>query len=270
MKKRDLQPDVLFYALGAIGLGLTGLAFGDLARPWQIVPAWMPLRTPLTYLGMALILGAGIAALTSRWRLDGVAALGIIFSLWALLLKTPVVLSAPSVLGAWLGFAEAGSLAIAGLLAASGLSRIGGRGALTVFRIGYGLCAVVFGLCHYVYADITASMVPEWLPERHFWACLTGAGHLAAGVALVSGLLARLAARMLGLMMGSFVLLVHLPDTLARPTDLGALTIQFIALALAGGAWLLGGVLSREAAETSLPSLWAALGATIAPKRYGS
>jgi uncharacterized membrane protein len=270
MEKRDLQSDVLFYALGAVGLGLTGLIFGDLARPWQLVPLWVPLRTPLTYLSLALILVWGAAALTSRWRLGGIAALGIIFSIWALLLKTPVAMSAPAVLGAWLGFAEAASLAITGLMAASSMSGVGGPRALVGLRIGYGLCAIVFGLCHYIYVDITASMVPEWLSERHFWAYLTGTGHLAAGFALLSGVLARLAARMLGLMMGSFVLLVHLPDTIAQPTTPTAWTIQFIALALAGGAWLVGGVLARQGTEAPLPNLWSALGETVVPKRYGS
>lgn len=270
MEKRGLQPDVLFYALGAIGLGLTGLAFGDFARAWQPVPAWMPFRTALIYLSAALILGAGGAALTTRWRLGGVAALGITFAAWALFLKTSVIMSAPLVLGVWLGFAEACSIAIAGLMAASCISGVGGGNAVTGLRIGYGLCAIVFGLCHYVYVDITASMVPEWLPERHFWAYLTGTGHLAAGFALVSGVLTRLAARMLGLMMGSFVLLVHLPDTIANPTGLAPWTIQFIALTLAGAAWLVGGVLARQGTEAAMPSLWAIFGEALSPKRYES
>lgn len=269
MENRGLHPDVLFYALGAVGLGLTGLVFGDFARQWQPVPSWMPLRAPLTYLGAGLVLGAGLAALTPRWRLRGIAALGFIFAAWALLLKTPTILAAPSVLGAWLGFAEASSIAIAGLMAASSLSGVGAPGALAGLRIGYGMCAIVFGLCHYVYADITASMVPAWLPERHFWAYLTGTGHLAAGFALVSGVLAGLAARMLGLMMASFVLLVHLPDTVAHPNGIAVWTIQFVSLLLAGGAWLVGGVLARHAEQLSLSQLGQAVGEAVMPTRYG-
>ena len=270
MDKRALQPDVLIYALGAVGFGLTGLAFGDFARQWQPVPAWMPLRESLTYLSAGLIFGAGVAALTPRWRTQGVTALGAIFTLWALLLKTPVVVSAPAVLGAWLGFAEAGSLAIAGLMAASAMSGICSRAGGAALRTGYGLCAINFGLCHFVYVDITASMVPEWLPERHFWAYLTGIGHLAAGLALVSGVLMRLAARMLGLMMGSFVLLVHLPDTLAQPTSVAAWTIQFLALMLAGGAWLVGGVVAKQDEESQPSRLRAAIRELALPRRYSS
>lgn len=270
MEKRDLQADVPFYALGVIGLGLTGMVFGDFARQWQPVPPWLPLRIPLAYLSAAMILIAGVAALTPRWRLAGVTALGILFGVWAMLLKLPAIIVAPSILGRWLGFAEIGSLAIAGLMAASSIGGIGGGKALGGFRVGYGLCAIIFGLCHYVYADITASMVPEWLSGRHFWAYFTGTGHLAAGLALVSGMWARLAARMLGLMMGSFVLLVHLPDTIAQPTTHAAWAIQFVSLALAGGAWLVGGVLASRGKSDRLPDLWSALSEVVAPKRYGS
>jgi uncharacterized membrane protein len=265
-----LQADVLFYALGAIGLGLTGLAFGDFARQWQPVPGWLPMRTPLAYLSAALLLGAGIAALTPRWQLAGLSTLGIFFAAWTMLLKTPAIIAAPAILGAWLGFAEISSLALAGLLAASSISGFGGARALRGMRIGYGLCAIIFGLSHYVYADITASMVPEWLPERHFWAYLTGTGHLAAGLALVSGMMARLAARMFGLMMGSFVLLVHLPDTFAYPGQHAAWTIQFVALTLAGGAWLVGGVLAGHSEKMPQSRLWLAIGEAVLPRRYGS
>ena len=268
MDKRTLLPDILFYALGAIGFGLTGLAFGGYARQWQPVPDWGPLGEPLTYLVAGLILAAGVAAVTPRWRAHGAAASGIIFLLWVLFLKAPVVMAAPAVLGAWLGFAEASSLAIAGWMAVFALSGMNGRTAIASLRIGYGSCAIVFGLCHFVYADITASMVPEWLPQRHFWAHLTGAGHLAAGLALVLGMLARLAARMLGLMMGSFVLLVHLPDTIAQPASASVWTFQFIALMLAGGAWLVGGVLANREEDSQPSRLALAVRELALPRRY--
>jgi hypothetical protein len=75
---------------------------------------------------------------------------------------------------------------------------------------------------------------------------------------------------MLGLMMGSFVLLVHLPDTIAQPTAHAAWTIQFVALTLAGGAWLVGGVLARQETGNPMPDMWSAVREAVAPRRYGS
>jgi hypothetical protein len=47
------------------------------------------------------------------------------------------------------------------------------------------------GLSHLLYADATAQLVPSWLPLRHGWAYVTGAGHVAAGVAIVLGIVPR-------------------------------------------------------------------------------
>lgn len=247
-----MQKDVIVYAIGAIGLGVVGLIFGDFALQWQPVPDWVPLRTPLAYLSALIILGAGAAALVRRWALAGMATLAIFYSLWTLLLKTPAILAAPLMLGTWLGFAEIASLAIAGFLAVSLMSGHGEPRAMQGLRIGYGLCAVIFGLSHFVYVDITASMVPEWLPARHFWAYATGAGHFSAGLAILSGVLARVAATMLALMMGSFVLLVHLPDMIANPSAHLEWTILFVATTLAGAAWIVRGSLARDSAGSAL------------------
>src|SRR5690348_12637814 len=87
-----------------------------------------------------------------------------------------------------------------------------------VARFLAGLSAVVFGLAHFNYIDFTATMVPAWIPPSQvFWAWATGAGHLAAGVALVIGIRARLAVTLHAVMMGSFVLFVHLPRVISSP-----------------------------------------------------
>lgn len=269
VENRALQADVLYYLLGAIGLGVTGLAFGELGQQWQGVPPWVPLRAPLAYFSAIVLLAAGCAALRPRWLIPGLAALGIFFATVALLLKTAAIARAPLSAGAWLGFAEIFSLAIAAYMAVLTLRGTGRPRIIQSLSVGYGLCVINFGMCHFAYADITASMVPEWLPERYFWAYLTGLGHLTAGLALVSGVLVRLAARMLGVMMGSFALLVHLPDVLADPSSHTAWTLQFISLALAGAAWLVGGVLARQEANRSMPSLWKKLSRQLAPDRAG-
>ena len=54
---------------------------------------------------------------------------------------------------------------------------------------------MVFGFAHFNYIDFTASVgAGVDSADQMFWAWATGAGHLAAGLALVSGFQARLAA----------------------------------------------------------------------------
>ena len=108
-----------------------------------------------------------------------------------------------------------------------------------VARLLAGASAIVFGCAHFNYIDFTASFVPAWLPpSQAFWAWATGAGHLAAGLALVSGVQARLAATMLAGMMGSFVLLVHIPRVIAAPEQHIEWLMLGFATSLTGAAWL--------------------------------
>jgi uncharacterized membrane protein YphA (DoxX/SURF4 family) len=103
--------------------------------------------------------------------------------------------------------------------------------------IAMGVCLLTFGLAHFLYLDFTASMVPAWLPGgQKFWAALTGAAHLAAGAALLTGIQARLAAILLTIMFATFSVLVHLPLLMADPSHLNWV-MNAINLALTGAAW---------------------------------
>jgi uncharacterized membrane protein YphA (DoxX/SURF4 family) len=105
----------------------------------------------------------------------------------------------------------------------------------------------VFGLSHFVYAQGTADMVPAWLPDRLGIAYLAGAGHFAAGVAILSGVLPRLAATLEAGMISSFVLLLHLPGAVSAPGNRLEWTMLFVASALAGAAWSVARTYQSEA-----------------------
>jgi len=115
-------------------------------------------------------------------------------------------------------------------------------------RLVFGLCLLVFGVSHFVYVKLTASMVPAWLPpSQTVWAYLTGAAQIAAGVAMLSGVQARLAAILLTAMYALFSLLVHIPTLVAAPKSLDSWTENGINLVLTGAAWALADTLTRRA-----------------------
>jgi len=65
--------------------------------------------------------------------------------------------------------------------------------------------------------NLTSPLVPKWLPPtQEFWAYATGFGHIAAGVAILTGVQARLAAILLTAMFASFTPLVHPADAPGR------------------------------------------------------
>ena len=120
-----------------------------------------------------------------------------------------------------------------------------------------GLSALVFGAAHFKYAQFAASMVPAWLPPNQiFWAYATGVGHLAAGLALLSGIRAPLGATLLAVMMALFVLLVHVPRVIAAPGEHLEWIMLGVALSLSGSAWVIRKhATTVRAAEGDRPTL---------------
>jgi uncharacterized membrane protein YphA (DoxX/SURF4 family) len=217
------------------------LVFGDFALQWQPVPPATPYRTQLAYAVAVLLVLAGTSLWRRRTAMAGAAALAILFALCVLLLHGPQLIARPLVFVSWSGAAEQAALAAAGLIA---FAANGGGGAhasrlARAGRIPFAICLTLFGARHFVYLHFTASMVPGYLPpSRPFWAIATGAAHIAAGLAILSGIRARLAAILLAAMFAVFGLLVHLPSLVAEPESHLNWAANAMNLALAGAAWV--------------------------------
>jgi uncharacterized membrane protein len=105
------------------------------------------------------------------------------------------------------------------LYAASGARAARSRGPRTVARFGFGLCAASFALAQYFYFQFTASLVPHWIPpDPAFWTTATTVAFGLAAVALLVDRQARLAARLLSLMVALFGALVWVPHVAGHPT----------------------------------------------------
>jgi uncharacterized membrane protein len=233
--------NMIIFGLGALLLGSVGLIVGDFALQWQPVPAALPLRTPLAYLSAVSLLLAGGAIFFTKTARSAALSLGLFYALWVLFLHVPRVVAHPSDLSVWLGVAEIAALSAGGLAAWSllelDLSRR--RMFLRIVVATFGACAIIFGASHFVYAAFTATMIPSWLPWPLAWAYITGAGHVAAGLSLLTGIAARLASTLLAAMFACFVLLLHLPRVLGQPNSRVEWTMLGIALSLTGAAWII-------------------------------
>ena len=226
-----MNPHSIVYAVSAILLGVVGIAFHDFAMQWQPVPVGIGMRTQLAYLAGAILAAGGVMLLVRKYERAGAWLLTVFIAAWMLVLNLPVAIASASHIGAWnspaeIAFLTSGALA----LAASGLTSSSRPTLLLVARVMAGASAIVFGFAHFNYIDFTASMVPGWIPYKTFWAWATGAGHLAAGLALVSGIKARLGVTCEAAMMGSFVVLLHLPRVIATPDQ----HVEWIMLGVSG------------------------------------
>jgi uncharacterized membrane protein len=249
---------IRIYGLGALATGLVGLVWGDFALQWQPVGPHLPARTALAYVFAALLVLGGIAVNMQRLRVQGAAMLTALYAIVVLLMQSAVALQHPGQFATWNGVAEQVAL-LSGGLAAYAWLRDGGRARrredrggwdshrlLHIATMAMGVCLLTFGVAHFLYLDFTASMVPAWIPGgQRFWALLTGIAHIAAGVALLTGVRARLAAILLTVMFASFGLLLHLPLLLAQPNHLNWV-MNAINLALTGAAWTLAHTLLQS------------------------
>jgi uncharacterized membrane protein len=207
------------FAATVIALGILGLVKGDLLQAWE-VPKGLPGREVLAYACACICLGGGIGLFWQRSAAFAARALLASFLLLTLLFKARFVFLQPTVEGTYQSLGEnavvvAGTWVLYAWFASEWDRRhigfaIGDRG-VRVARVLYALAMIAFGLSHFAYLNLTAPLVPAWLPWHVGWAYFTGGAYLAAGVAMLIGVWARLAAVLSTAQMGGFTLLVWVP-----------------------------------------------------------
>jgi uncharacterized membrane protein len=214
------------FAVTMVGLGSLGLIQGNFTPTWSGVPKGVPGREALAYLCALVSLVSGIGLL---WRRTAVAASRVLLLyllLWLLLVRVSHIFTAPAVLDTWWGCGDtlvmaAGAWVLyawfAGDRDGQRLRFATGERGVRIARVFYGLAMIPFGAAHFIYLKLTAGVVPGWLPWHVAWASLTGVTFLAAGAAVLSGVGARLAARLSVWQMGLFTLLVWVPIVVAGP-----------------------------------------------------
>jgi uncharacterized membrane protein len=235
-----------FFAVTMIALGIMGLIKGGFVPIWSGVPKGLPARVELAYLCAVVSLGSGIGLLWSRAAGIASRVLLAYLVLWMLLFRVPLIVGAPTSSGLWWACGEiAVMIAGAWVLVVWFASDRGGKGpgfatgekALAIARVLYGLGLITFGVAHFTFLERTVGMVPNWLPWHLGWAYFTGGALIAAGVAVVVGVWARLAAMLSALELSLFTLLVWVPIVVAGP-DADQWNEFVDSWALTAAAWL--------------------------------
>ena len=235
------------FAMMLIAVGAWGLARGGFVGIWDSVPHGAPLREALAYLCAVVSFAGGLALL---WRPSATSAARVLFAYllaWLVLVKLPYILRTPLVAMTYESCGEtavivAGAWVLYVWHAARWDRRWFGfvadeRGVRLARRL-YGLALVAFGVSHFVYLQLTAPLVPAWLPAHVAWAYFTGSAYIAAGAAVLLDMRARLAAVLSAVQMGLFTLVVWVPVVAAGRADLGQWDELAVSAALSAGGWL--------------------------------
>lgn len=235
------------FALTMIVIGILGLMQGDFAQVWQPVPETLPMREALVYLCAVISVACGAGLLWRRAAGPAVRVLFFYLLAWMLIFKVRFIFLAPLtevsyqscgenaviVAAAWVLYVR-----LAANLDRYPLGLFSGETGLRAARVLYGLAMIAFGLSHFFYLDLTAPLVPEWLPGHEGWACFTGCAYLAAGAAVLSGICAKLAVLLSALQMGLFTVLVWPPLMFAgtiTASQWGEFTVSWT---LTAAAWV--------------------------------
>jgi uncharacterized membrane protein YphA (DoxX/SURF4 family) len=211
----------------------------------QRLHAWgLPFASAVAYgLAIALIAG-GAAMLVPRFAHIASVVLGVVFGLFTLAC-VPDMIATPLYPLPYVNFFEqlsivCGAIAVYAVTETNTVrSAVIGRAA----RLGLGVCTASFAWAQIVYIRHTASLVPTWIPPNQmFWTNLTTVAFGLAALAILIIYRARLAMRLMALMLALFGVLVWVPRIVAHPgmfsdwTEIGANYL------MAAASWLVAGV----------------------------
>ena len=236
--------------LGAICLFSSRFAFTE-----QPLPAWLPRVAMAIATGVVLVAaGAGLFARGAA-RLAALV-LTVNFAFWVVLRLMPAV-RAPLVLANWGGIAEVAMMTIGAWLLWRART---GEGIVPPLwlRLAFAVSIGLMGVEHFVYSAVTLTMVPFYLPlapaARLGVVYAVGVLHLAAALAIVTGVQARLASRLWALMLSLFGLLVWVPLVIRAPRQDGNWSEFLLTLVIAGAGWALArdySAASRSAGQSA-------------------
>ena len=254
-----LKQGRLVFAVAIVAFGVQHLICARFGQAHVPVIPWVPGNPVLAYItGLALI-ATGVSITANFKPRLAATLLGVFFLVCAILLQAPMVVSHPLDIGIrTLAFETLATCASALMLAATLPEEGFGAGAwqgvinglIKSGRYLFAISSVIFGIDHFFVLGLIVSLVPTWLPgSGMFWAVLTGAGFIAAGLSIATNWMGRLGAAWLGIMFLLWFLILHAPRvvTFPRSHNPNEWSSAFIALGMCGGSWICAWALSAKA-----------------------
>jgi len=225
---------------GRIVFGASVVLLGVIALMWYDSDTWQTLRQiwslPFgTIIGVCLMIvqiagGIGMQ-FPSTARLASIVLLACI----------PGILAAPASYVHYGSFFEQFSSLCGAIALYAATEPAAARAAAygRVARLGLGVCAISFTLSQILYLPVTADLVPKWIPpSQTFWAILTTIAFALATISILINRQARLAIRLMTLMLALLGVLVWVPRLIAHPEAHLNWSEFGLTFLITGAAWM--------------------------------
>jgi hypothetical protein len=213
---------------GRIVFGASAVLFGIIALMWHDAATWqnvqhiwsLPFGIIIGTCLMAAQIAGGIGMQHPRTVRVASLVLSIVYLCFSLAC-VPDILAATNVYDKYGGSFFLFLSLVCGAMASYAATEASAARAVVLgrlARLGLGVCAISFTLGQALLLRETAHTVPKWIPpSQMFWALLTTAAFALAAIAILLNRQARLAMRMMTLMVVLFGVLVWIPHLIAHP-----------------------------------------------------
>ena len=218
-----------FYGTCIIGLGIQQLIYASFLP--VILPAWpdwFPGMSLWAYFFGVILIAVGGAVLFEKEVKKIALITGGVFLSMVIFCHVPHLLffnPYSNYLGTWTHafklFALAGgAFALAGSYenaeTQSGPTKLLER-LIPLGRVFFSVTMIVFGIDHFLYVEMVASLVPEWIPGHLFWTYFAAIALIGSGLAIIFRIKLKLVGILLGTMIFFWFILLHIPRAIADP-----------------------------------------------------
>ena len=249
----------IFYGIAIAGIGFQTIYYHDF--PYMMIPpkhAWIPGLVPLAYTFGGMLILAGACIIFEKKPRSASLLLGTALLLIFCFYFIPYQFMTNSNymhLGKWENAEKELALA-SGAFIIAGCFPENNKNSLTRFlgklipfgTILFSITMISFGIDHFLYAKDVAGYIPSWVPNPLFWVYFAGIALLGAGIAIIFEIKVRLIATLLGTMILIWIIILHIPKSIASPFagKGGEVTSAFLALAYSGIAFVIAGAAKKQ------------------------
>jgi len=234
---------------GRIVFGASALLFGVIALMWHDSDTWQNLqqiwRLPFgTLIGgflMAALIAGGIGMQYPRTARLASVVLCVVYLCFSLAC-IPDIIAASNIYERYGGSFFLFFSLLCGAITLYAATEANAARAVTfgrLARLGLGVCAISFTLGQALLLRDTAHLVPKWIPPNQmFWAILTTVAFGLAAIAILMNRQARLAMRLMTLMLLLFGVLVWVPHLIAHPEAHFNWSESALTFLVTGATWM--------------------------------